>query len=116
MWLKMSHEAKRKSSGIRLKSLPAKQAVKNTSFRLLVRNKISLSDKRNINLISKPIGEWNPFSDPEKCMICWKPLDIYGKDAKNYMECRYCHQKAHQDHMLRWLEKNKHCPYCQAKW
>ncbi len=69
-----------------------------------------------IKLVSKPIDNWNPFGPPEKCMICWKPLEIHGKDANAYMECRHCGRKAHQDHMLRWLAKKDFCPYCQGKW
>jgi DNA-directed RNA polymerase subunit RPC12/RpoP len=74
------------------------------------------SDFFRIKLSSKPVGNWNPFGPPEKCMICWKSLDTHGIGAKAYMECRHCGRKAHQDHMLRWLAKKDFCPYCQGKW
>ncbi len=67
-------------------------------------------------LIRKNVAYWNPFISTERCMICWKPIEIYGKDARNFMECKNCHQKAHSDHMLRWLAKKDFCPYCQVKW
>jgi len=69
--------------------------------------------KRRITLISQSKGEWNPFQEPTKCIICWKPIEI---DDSATMECIHCHSKAHQEHMLRWLSKRNYCPYCNAKW
>ena len=65
-----------------------------------------------IKLISRPIGNWDPFQTSSRCIICWKPV----KDNDPLMECPHCHSRAHQEHMLRWLAKKNHCPYCNKKW
>jgi len=70
-------------------------------------------EKREIQLIPHSKGNWNPFQGPDKCIICWKPIEV---DDPLTMECPHCHSKAHQEHMLRWLSKRNFCPYCNAKW
>ncbi|MFX0172190.1 MAG: hypothetical protein ACFE9L_09735 [Candidatus Hodarchaeota archaeon] len=92
------------------------KTTKKTTVRFPAEGTSSSSDIKPIILTPQFIGEWNPFEAPEKCIICWKPLEIHGKDAKSYMECRHCNRKAHQSHMLRWLVKKDSCPYCHGKW
>ncbi|MFX1285317.1 MAG: hypothetical protein ACFFB5_16835 [Promethearchaeota archaeon] len=108
----MSPEVFKLPTKIRLQSSPVDKGTNNN--RIHIPSKFPVSSTSNIKLISKNIGEWNPF-ELVKCMICWKPIDIYGIDASSYMECPHCHQKAHQDHMLRWLAKHHTCPYCRGK-
>ncbi|UCG01588.1 MAG: E3 ubiquitin protein ligase [Candidatus Heimdallarchaeota archaeon] len=99
----------------RLRSTPVEKGSGNNKIPLS--RLITPSDPITSSLLKlkkKTIGEWNPF-ELIKCVICWKPIDIYGKDAHTYMECPHCHQKAHQDHMLRWLAKHHTCPYCRGK-
>lgn len=66
----------------------------------------------SITLISHPMGKWDPFQSV-RCIICWKTLN---DESAPIMECPHCHSKAHQEHMLRWLAKKGHCPYCHNKW
>ena len=103
------------SKNLRLRSIPVEKASESNKIpipRLLISSDPSPS--LLLKLKKKNTGEWNPF-ESIKCVICWKPIDIYGKDANSYMECPHCHQKAHQDHMLRWLAKHHTCPYCRGK-
>lgn len=104
------------NSLLKLRSSPVDQSEMKNSIQI-PKYEIppNLKNISQIKLISKSIGDWDP-SRQLKCMICWKPIDIYGKDAGSYMECRHCHEKAHQDHMLRWLAKKDYCPYCRGKW
>ena len=102
-------------ANLHFRSSPVDQSANGKHIRIPTRKILSdPSGSFLIKLISKNIGEWNPF-EQFKCMICWQPLDIHGKDARSYMECPHCHQKAHQDHMLRWLAKKDQCPYCRGK-
>ena len=87
---------------IRLKAIPK---GKNSSVRQ-EEGKIN-----TITLISSSVGSWNPF-ESVRCIICWKTIT----EEEPVMECPYCHSKAHQDHMLRWLAKKGHCPVCRKKW
>jgi len=103
------------SKNLRLRSIPVEKGSE--SKRILIPRLIHSSDPSHTTLLKlKKIkaGDWNPF-ESVKCVICWKPIDISGKDANSYMECPHCHQKAHQDHMLRWLSKHHNCPYCRGK-
>ncbi|MHA2202517.1 MAG: RING finger protein [Candidatus Hodarchaeales archaeon] len=103
------------STNLRLRSAPVDKGSDNN--KIPIPTLITSSDSSNLptfKLKKKNIGEWNPF-ELIKCIICWKPIDIFGKDPDSYMECPHCHQKAHQDHMLRWLAKHHTCPYCRGK-
>ncbi|MFX0015555.1 MAG: RING finger protein [Promethearchaeota archaeon] len=99
----------------RFRSSPVDNSVRKNQIRIPTYLVSSHPSKSSfIQLISKNKDNWNPF-EIIKCMICWKPIEIYGRDADSYMECPHCHQKAHQDHMFRWLVKHKTCPYCRGK-
>ncbi len=102
------------STKLSLRSSPIGKGADNNQIHIPSGTPPKSSSASFIRLISKNIGEWNPF-ELVKCMICWKPIDIHDKDAGSYIECPHCHQKAHQDHMLRWLAKHHTCPYCRGK-
>lgn len=111
----MSRRSSKLTIKIRLQSSPVDKCTAANHIRIPTREPTSdTSSSSLIKLITRNIGEWNPF-EQIKCIICWKPLDIHDKDAGSYMECPHCHQKAHQDHMLRWLATKKYCPYCRGK-
>lgn len=94
---------------LRPSQLMSKNSTPDRSFwASLTKNK---SNQTRFILKGKTIGEWDPF-EKIRCMICWKPIDSY-KDVDKIMECPNCHQKAHQEHMLRWLATKKYCPYCK---
>jgi DNA-directed RNA polymerase subunit RPC12/RpoP len=112
----MNPESVDNSMKIRLKPRIVDKTIKKSSLRFPGESFSLSTGLKSVKLLPKLIGEWNPFEQPDKCMICWKPLDFHGKDAKSYMECRHCGRKAHQNHMLRWLAKKNFCPYCQKKW
>lgn len=112
----MSSLKNRKEAKLNFSSNPVNKSDKKTTINISSLKIEVNSNLKNITLYPNNKGMWNPFKTTEKCMICWKPIDIHGKDAKNYMECRNCHQKAHQNHMLRWLAKKNYCPYCRVKW
>ena len=105
----------RSSKNLRLLSTPVDKGTDDN--KISIPRLLSSSDPSTSSLLQlkiKKAGEWNPF-ESIKCVICWKPIDIYGKDANSYMECPHCHQKAHQEHMLRWLAQHHTCPYCRGK-
>ena len=107
--------SRRISKKLRLRSIVVDKGSESNKIqipRLLTSSETSLIPL--FRLVTKETGEWNPF-ESIKCVICWKPIDIYDKDANSYMECPHCHQKAHQDHMLRWLATHHTCPYCRGK-
>ncbi|MFX0049795.1 MAG: hypothetical protein ACFFAJ_07015 [Candidatus Hodarchaeota archaeon] len=112
----MNPESIDDSFKVLLNSRIVDKTTKKTKVRFPKESLSSASGLITIKLTPRFIGEWNPFEAPENCIICWKPLDIHGKDAKSYMECRHCNRKAHQNHMLRWLAKKDSCPYCHGKW
>ncbi|MFX0208111.1 MAG: RING finger protein [Candidatus Hodarchaeota archaeon] len=110
----MSPKVFKLSTKLRLRSSPVDKGTDINHIYIPSKLQVRSSNTSTIKLISKNIGDWNPF-ELVKCMICWKPIDIYSKKAGSYMECPHCHQKAHQDHMLRWLAKHHTCPYCRGK-
>ena len=82
---------------LRLRSSPVDQSTQMNRIRVpKIKILPDLSNKTPVKLIGKSIGGWDP-SEKIKCMICWQPLDIHGKDAGSYMECRHCHQKAQEN-------------------
>ncbi|MFW9904231.1 MAG: hypothetical protein ACFFFH_07865 [Candidatus Thorarchaeota archaeon] len=103
------------SKNLRLRSIPVEKSSESNKIPIpILITTLDPSLTTVLKLKAKKTGEWNPF-ESVKCVICWKPIDIYGKDANSYMECPHCHQKAHQDHMLRWLTQHHTCPYCRGK-
>ncbi|MBD3227868.1 MAG: hypothetical protein GF329_06740 [Candidatus Lokiarchaeota archaeon] len=42
------------------------------------------------------------------CGICKKPIDASSQS----LECPYCINKFHRDHLLEWIKTRGKCPNC----
>ena len=56
------------------------------------------------------------------CTICRQPLNnhsMYTKDKQKYISeivFNTCGHGYHKECIMSWLENNRHCPNCSAKW
>ncbi|WXG44158.1 MAG: HEAT repeat domain-containing protein [Promethearchaeati archaeon SRVP18_Atabeyarchaeia-1] len=69
-----------------------------------------VEDLRKVNHATKDIQLANDLTR-KKCIVCNLPL---GKDEQ-LVQCPFCKNVAHKDHMLDWLSGRDYCPTCRTK-
>ena len=64
----------------------------------------------NINKVSRAIKDIEQSNDltDKKCIVCNLPL---GKGGE-LVQCPFCKNVAHREHMLGWLSGREYCPTC----